>query len=206
MPPVSKPGMGGVTPEMVHTAAPETRIPEAWAKHFNKWLPLYDITTKADIAMFLAQTAHESAGYTRLDENMNFSADGLLKTWPSRYTRSLANAHARKPELIANHTYQNRMGNNQPGDGWRFKGKGIIQLTGRDNHTAFGRTIGKTAEEARIYIENAEGMTHAACWFWKVNNLSMHQSNVERATRIINNGLHGLEDRKRRYARVMNLT
>ncbi len=205
--PVAKPNpMNIVTEQMVHVAAPETKIPAAWAKHFDKFLPQYGITTKADIAMFLGQTAHESGGYTRLDENLNYSADGLIATWPKRYTRTLANAHARKPELIANHVYSGRMGNINPGDGWRFKGKGIIQLTGRDNHTAFGKTIGKSAEEARVYLESAEGMVHAACWFWKVNNLSAHQNNVEQATQIINNGQKGIEDRKRRYSRVMNLT
>lgn len=194
-----------VTATQIKAACPETKIADAWAVHFNKWLPQFGIISKADVAMFLAQVGHESQGLTVLDENMNYSADGLLKTWPKRYTRTLANAHARKPELIANHVYSGRMGNIYPGDGFRFKGKGIIQLTGRDNHTAFGKTIGMTAEQARQYIETAEGMTHAACHYWKVNNLSMHQSNVERATQVINNGQKGIDDRKRRYSRVLNL-
>lgn len=197
--------MGVVTVQMVKAAAPETKIPEAWAEHFNRWLPSYGITAKADVAMFLAQCGHESGGLCRLHENMNYSADGLMKTWPSRYTRALAAQHARKPELIANHVYQGRMGNVKPGDGWRFKGCGIIQLTGRDNHTAFGKSINMTAEEARRYLETASGMTHAACWFWKTNNLSAHSANVEKATQIINNGQKGIADRKARYARVINL-
>lgn len=196
---------GIVTVQMVRAVAPETKIPEAWDVHFNRWLPAYGITAKADVAMFLAQCAHESRGFTRLHENMNYSQSGLMKTWPSRYTRTLAAQHARKPELIANHVYQGRMGNVKPGDGWFFRGCGIIHLTGRYNHTEFGKTINMTAEQAREYIETASGMVHAACWFWKENKLSAHSSNIEKVTQIINNGQKGIADRKARYSRIINL-
>ncbi|WP_444668475.1 glycoside hydrolase family 19 protein [Cereibacter changlensis] len=188
-------------------AAPESRNAEAWVTLLNKHLPAYQITGNFREAMFLAQCAHESSGFTRFEENLNYSAKGLRKTFPKYFpTQALADQYARKPQMIANRVYANRMGNVNPNDGYFFRGLGVIQLTGRDNYTAFGKSISKSAEEAREYMGNAEGMLVSALWFWQANSLNRYAdiNNVEACTKAINGGLNGLEDRKRRYARIIN--
>lgn len=193
-----------VTPQLIKLSAPETRIPKDWADVFNRWLEIYGFTSRPNIAMILSQTAHESSGFTRLTENLNYSASLLRKTWPKRYTTALANAHARKPELIANHTYGDRLGNINPGDGYKFRGRGLIQLTGRSNYTNFAKSIGITPDAAITYLQTADGAVHSSLWFWQTNSLSLLESNVEAATRKINGGYNGLDDRKARYFRVLN--
>lgn len=193
-----------VTATQFRAACPENKNSDAWVPLLNEWLSQYGITHADDVAMFLAQTGHESAGYTRLSENLNYSAAALQKTWPTRYNATLAAQHARKPETIANHVYQGRMGNTKPGDGYRFRGSGIIQTTGRDNHTEVAKHLGMTAEAfADLNRTDPKTAIRSACFYWRRNNLSAI-SNIETVTRRINGGLHGLEDRKARYIRIKN--
>lgn len=191
------------------TACPSNKEPDQWVSVLNEVLPEYGIITLKDQYMFLAQTGHESNDYRSLYENLNYSAAGLRATWPSRYNVALSNAHARKPELIAETVYGGRLGNSKKGDGWTYRGLGIIQATGYNNHAAFGKTKGMTALEARQYMESSKkGMIEFACWFWKVNGISKHANalDIERCTRIINGGLNGLTDRRRRLNRLLNKT
>ena len=196
---------------------------KAWSvvskEPYSKWVPIlerfmsqYNINTKERIAMFLAQASHESAGFSRLVENLNYSAEGLAKVWPSRYAEkgkpnALALSIARKPELIANHTYANRMGNSTPesGDGWKYRGRGIFQLTGKSNYDAFFKDTGVAATP-----DDLTDPTYAvlsACWFWNKNRLNAisDTKDVERCTRVINGGLVGLDHRKKLYSNIIKV-
>ena len=196
---------------------------KAWSvvskEPYSKWVPIlerfmsqYNINTKERIAMFLAQASHESGGFSRLVENLNYSAEGLAIVWPSRYAEkgkpnALALSIARKPELIANHTYANRMGNSTPesGDGWKYRGRGIFQLTGKSNYDAFFKDTGVAATP-----DDLSDPTYAvlsACWFWNKNRLNAisDTKDVERCTRVINGGLVGLDHRKKLYSNIIKV-
>lgn len=134
---------------------PKNKTPELWVDPLNKMLTLYNIDSISRISAFISQTAHESADYTTVIENLNYSAQGLANTWPNRYAipgskpllpNTLATVLARKPEAIANTTYANRMGNGtvDSGDGWRYRGRGLIQLTGKERYTQFAAFAKKT--------------------------------------------------------------
>ena len=126
-----------ITRDILSVLAPTNKNIDVWVEAMNTILPKYDIVTPKRLAAFLAQTAHESAGFTAVRENLNYSAQGLMKTWPARFNQTTAAAYARQPEKIANKVYANRMGNGDEasGDGWRYRGRGLIQFTGKANYT-----------------------------------------------------------------------
>jgi putative chitinase len=173
----------------------------------NTMLPKYEINTLNRVAGFLAQCGHESANFTVLRENLNYSARGLLLTFP-KYFRptSLADQYARKPEKIANRVYANRMGNGNElsGDGYKYRGRGAIQLTGKDNYTLFAKSINKSVDDTIQYLETLEGALESACWFWNTRKLNSvcDRDDIVRLSRLINGGTKGLEDRKSRYERA----
>jgi putative chitinase len=151
-----------------------------------------------------------------LEENLNYSAESLAKVFPRYFGVGKRNPadYARKPEKIANYVYmdefrsvQGRMGNVQPGDGWLFRGRGLKQLTGRNNYTAFGKSVGMTAEQAAVYVATEKGAIESACWFWDTNKLNniADTDDVVTMTRRINGGNIGLEDRQQRYTRAMKI-
>lgn len=187
----------------------------AWHKAMVALLPKYKIDTPERIAGFLAQCGHESNNFTVLEENLNYSAEQLQKTWPKRFDAKLAAQVARQPQRIAEIAYSGRMGNTQPGDGWRFRGQGPIQLTGRDNLTNFGMVLNKSAELAVEYIKTKDGAIEAAAWFWHVNNLNKWVDtgdfdglsdaiNIGRKTAKIGDA-HGFADRKKRYDSALSV-
>lgn len=192
-----------ITLEQLKKIIPTNKEPQAWLDVLVDILPEYDIDTPKRLAGFLAQTAHESGDFKALEENLNYSAAQLQKTWPKRFDAATAAQFARKPEAIANRVYSNRMGNGTPesGDGWRFRGRGIKQLTGRDNYTAFGKSVNMTAEKAAEYLTTKKGAVESAAWFWKTNNLNRFADagDIVGMTKVINGGTIGLEDRKKRY-------
>ncbi len=163
----------------------------------------YQITTVLRAANWLGQCTHESGQMTQLRENLNYSADGLMRTWPSRFpTKSLAEQYARQPEKIANKVYANRMGNGgeESGDGHKFLGRGLIQLTGRMNYHEASLAI---YEDERLVnrpelVEMPEAAALTAGWYWmrKGLNLLADRNDLEGITRKINGGLIGLEDRR----------
>jgi len=173
--------------------------------------PLNDVAKHYDMlenpkreAAFVAQVAHESGGFTATKENLKYKAASLMKTFHKYFpSMSLAMEYERQPEKIANRVYANRMGNGDEasGDGWMFHGRGLIQLTGRDNYTRFAKSIGKTVEDTAAYMETAAGATASAGWFWYVNKLNAYcdSDNFVMLTRRINGGTIGIEDRKRLY-------
>lgn len=202
-----------ITREQVAQIIPRNPYVDQWTDALNKLLPDYGIDTVARVGDFIGQCAHESANFTQLNENLNYSAQGLANTWPNRFAvkgadgkpikpyapNELATTIQRNPEQIANNVYADRMGNGnvESGDGWQFRGRGLIQLTGRANYTAFGSTVDMTPEQVVEYVQTCEGAVASACWFWTTNKLNQYadSGDIETMTRRINGGLHGLEDR-----------
>ena len=186
-----------------------------WYDALCKLLPKYGITTERRVAHFLSQCAHESGGFKTLEENLNYSAKALRAVF-GRYfgepPKADADEYARNPEMIANRVYNDtyrkyKMGNTEEGDGWRFRGRGLKQLTGRDNYTRFGKTVDMTAEEAADYVATPAGAIESACWFWDANNLNdiADTDDVVKMTKKINGGNIGLEDRQKRYKHAMEV-
>ena len=186
-----------------------------WYDALCKLLPKYGITSERRVAHFLSQCAHESAGFKRLEENLNYSSKALRAVF-GRYFGAApkrdAEEYHRQPEMIANYVYMDeyrkyKMGNVQEGDGWRFRGRGLKQLTGRENYTRFGATVDMTAEEAANYVATPAGAIESACWFWDANNLNSiaDGDDVKRMTKKINGGSIGLDDRKKRYMHAMQV-
>jgi putative chitinase len=177
---------------------------EAWATACNEVFPKYEINTPARMAGFIAQCAHESLDFTVITENLNYGAKGLLSIFKKYFpSADLAAKYERQPEKIANRVYASRMGNGDEasGDGWKFRGKGLIQLTGKANHEAFAKSIGKTLDETLEYLTTKEGALESACWFWKTNGLNKFADtdDILGMTKRINGGTIGLEDRKKHY-------
>jgi putative chitinase len=176
-------------------------------------LPLYNINTPERVAGFLAQTGHESMDYTTTVENLNYSAQGLHKTFPRRFpTLASAKSFHRKPQLIANKIYSNRMGNGNPesNDGWNFRGRGLIQLTGKTNYTNFSKFIFNDLSllnEPDLVEVNKRVCVLSACWYWQVNDINQwcDKNNIVMMTKKINGGDNGLADRKVRYNKALNI-
>ncbi|BCS54542.1 glycoside hydrolase family 19 protein [Geobacter sp. SVR] len=208
-----------ITVDQFRRLFPRNSEPVAWVAALNTILPLHGIDTPLRVAMFLAQAGHESDGFADLTENLSYSADGLARTWPNRYAvdpkaatkvpNDLAWTLHRKPEAIANNCYANRMGNGpeSSGDGWRFRGYGPFQLTGRANREAFAATIGKPLEVSETYLLTHEGAVESACWYWSTRNLNplADAGNVLAVTKSINAGVNGLADRQARYAEALKI-
>lgn len=195
-----------LTLEQFKKSIPTNKDCQQWYDLAVELFPKYGLTTTNRIAGFLAQAGHESSDFKVIQENLNYSEAGLLKTFPKYFTKSTAKQYSRKPEMIANHVYDdanrtNKIGNTEPGDGWRFRGRGLIQLTGRWNYSKFGQTINKTAEEAAAYMETKKGAMESALWFWKANNLDKFadSNDIEGMSRRVNGGDIGMSDRVARY-------
>ena len=172
-----------------------------WHEALDQLLDDYEINTPLRVAHFIAQCAHESGNFVFIKENLNYKAVSLRKTFPKYFTTdALAAEYANKPERIANRVYANRMGNGDEasGDGYKYCGRGLIQLTGRDNYTFFAGSLDISVEEAAEYLATFEGAAQSACFFWEQNNLNKFAdaNDVKGLTRAINGGYIGLEDRQ----------
>ncbi len=181
-----------------------------WYHALCEILPEYDINTPERVAAFLAQCAHESGGFKFLKENLNYKAASLRKVFPKYFpTDELAHAYEKKPEKIANRIYGNRMGNGpeESGDGFRYCGRGLIQLTGKDNYSWFAASLEIPVEEASEYLETFEGAVQSACWFWETNSLNQwaDKGDILTLTKRINGGTIGLEDRIKHYNHALHV-
>ena len=180
-----------------------------WYDALSQALPDYDINTPPRVAAFIAQCAHESGGFKFLQENLNYKAESLCKVWPRYFNAGNAANYAHKPELIANRAYGGRMGNGpeETGDGWKFCGRGLIQLTGRSNYQAFADSIETDIEDVPHYLATFEGAVQSACWFWENNNLNQwaDKGDILTLTKRINGGTLGLEDRKKHYEHALHV-
>ena len=171
-----------------------------WYEALEQLLNDYDINTPLRVAHFIAQCAHESGNFVFIKENLNYKAASLQKIFAKYFpTAELAQQYANKPEMIANRVYANRMGNGSEasGDGYRYCGRGLIQLTGKDNYTFFAGSLNISVEDASEYLATFEGAAQSACWFWEQYNLNKYADNndVKGLTRAINGGYIGLDDR-----------
>jgi putative chitinase len=182
-----------------------------WHDALSQILPDYEINTPQRIAAFIAQCAHESGGFKFLQENLNYRAESLMKTWPRHFpTIEVAKQYERKPQMIANKAYANRMGNGDEasGDGWRYLGRGLIQLTGKNNYTFFAASVGiEDMEECVEYLQTFEGAVQSACFFWEQNKLNTwaDTGDIKELTRRINGGFIGLEDRLKHYNHALHV-
>ena len=193
-----------LTLDQLKQLIPKNKHVEHWHSALSQLLPDYGIDTEQRIAAFVAQCAHESGEFTMIKENLNYRWESLRRTFPKYFpTDELAKQFAQKPEAIANKVYANRMGNGDEasGDGYRYSGRGLIQLTGKDNYFWFAESISISPEEASEYMATFEGASQSACWFWETNNLNQWADNddILTLTKRINGGTIGLEDRIKHY-------
>jgi len=183
---------------------------EQWFEALNANLPTYEINTVERVSAFIAQCAHESGGFRRLKENLNYKWESLRRVFPKYFpTDELAQEYAHKPEQIANRVYGGRMGNGDEstGDGFRYCGRGLIQLTGKNNYTKFAESIHMAVEEVPTLLETYDGAVKSACWFWHTNNLNQWADvgDIVTMTKRINGGTIGLEDRQKHYAHALEV-
>jgi putative chitinase len=200
------------TLEKLAQSIPHNKNPDLWYQAFCENFPPFQITTPARVAGFIAQCAHESADFTVLQENLNYGAKGLRGLFGKYFpTDELAKQYERKPEMIANRIYASRManGNEQSGDGWKFRGRGILQITGRANYTQCSRDLFQDdclVEDPDLLRQPAYA-TLSACWFWQKNMLNpiCDAGDIVLLSKRINGGTIGLEDRIKHWNKALDL-
>jgi putative chitinase len=207
-------------PTIANLQAAKVKNPEKWIDAVVATCQEFEIDTPQRIAGFLAQTSHESGGYTMLSENLNYRAATLAACWPNRFAvlgadkkpvkengklvpTAVANSIAGKPELIANLVYSSRMGNGaaESGDGWKYRGRGLKQLTGKDNYARCGTSLGVDFVGSPDLLLEPLYAARSAGWFWKANALSTFADtgDIKGMTKKINGGLIGYEQRQALY-------
>jgi putative chitinase len=200
------------TEDAVHHLIPKVKNFEEWYTNLGDILPEYDIDTPKRVAAFMAQCGHESGGFTLLQENLNYSAKGLVGTFKKYFpTEAHAKPYERNPQMIANRVYANRMGNGDEasGEGWYFRGRGIVQITGKNNYTKCSQSL----FENNMLVENpdllleVEYAIHSACWFWSAARLNelADIGDIKTMTKRINGGYIGLEDRINHYNHAIEI-
>ena len=202
-----------LTLEQLKQLLPKNSYVDHWHRALAQLLPDYEINTPQRIAAFIAQCAHESGNFVFLKENLNYKAATLRKLFAKYFpTDELANEYASKPnkqEAIANRIYASRMGNGDEasGDGFRYCGRGLIQLTGKSNYQNFADSLEMNVEDVPAYLATFEGAAQSACWFWESNNLNKwaDTGDIKELTRRINGGYIGLEDRIKHYEHALHV-
>lgn len=192
---------------------PKNQHVSYWHHALEQLLPDYEINTPRRMAAFIAQCAHESGGFTTLKENLNYKPMSLRKLFPKYFdTDELAQQYCSKPNkqaAIANRIYANRMGNGDEasGDGYRFSGRGLIQLTGRATWQEFADSIETSLTDLDEYMQTFEGACQSACFFWESRKLNQcaDTGDILTLTKKINGGTIGLEDRKKHYEHALHI-
>ncbi len=192
-----------ITEDLLRVAVPNHPNPAEWVEPIRKACERFEINTVRRICAFIAQMAHESGLQSR-DENLNYSAKRLCEVWPNRFPSLVrAEPYAHNPEALANKVYANRMGNGDEasGDGWRYRGAGPLQVTGKANWTAFADAMAMSLDAALAYGRTIEGGVMAAAWFWESNDINRlaDTPGVNDETRRINGGENGLADRRAKF-------
>ena len=197
-----------LTVEQLKQLFPQNMNLQPLCDALNLLLPKYGIDTKAEICAYLTECGIESRGFTALVENLNYSAERLVEVFP-KYFASVESAgqYAHNQQKIANYVYASRMGNGNTasGDGWTFRGRGFIQITGRANYTAFAASIGRSLPDAVAYCETVAGALESSLWFWKTRGLDKYDDNFAQLpslTRLINGGLNGEKEREALYVKA----
>ena len=198
------------TKQQLNEMIPKNPYADQWFEAIYEILPEYEITTPQRVAAFLAQCAHESGGFVFLKENLNYKAASLRRVFPKYFPDdAIAAQYAGKGEMIANRVYANRMGNGpeESGDGFRYCGRGLIQLTGKNNYTFFAGSLDIPVEEASEYLQTFEGAVQSACFFWEQNKLNQwaDAGDILTLTKRINGGTIGLEDRIKHYEHALHI-
>lgn len=202
-----------ITVDQLRQLIPNNKYVEEWHEALVQLFPDYGIDTPQRMAAFISQCAHESAGFTAIKENLNYRWETLRKIFPKYFpTDEIAKRYASLPnkqEAIANRAYGNRMGNGpeESGDGYRYCGRGLIQLTGKNNYQAFADSLEMPVEDVPEYLATFEGAAQSACWFWETNNLNRFADagDIKGLTRAINGGYLGLDDRIKHYNHALHV-
>lgn len=182
-----------------------------WYNAMCEILPLWEINTIDRVAGFIAQCGHESRNFAILTENLNYSAAALNRIFPKYFVRAGKDAkdYHRQPERIANVIYANRMGNGDEtsGDGWKYRGGGILQLTGCNNYTAFSKEMDITVDDSVNYVRTKKGALDSACWFWDTNNINRYcdEQDILGMSKRINGGTIGYQDRKKHWLHALDV-
>ena len=180
-------------------------IDTKWLEPLEDTFAKYEINTPQRQAAFIGQCAHESGNFKAVQENLNYSADGLMKTWPSRFaTIEIANQYARQPAKIAGKVYNGRLGNTSEEEAAKYLGRGLIQLTGRENYANCGLAIGVDLLADPALLLEPRYAALSAGWFWNKKGLNSlaDSGDIETMTKRINGGLIGLDDRKAKIAKA----
>ena len=183
-------------------------IEEKWFEPLQETFEKYQINTPKRQACFIGQCMHESGGFKFLKENLNYSAKALMNTWPSRFPDTdTAEKYERQPEKIANKVYSGRMGNTEDGDGAKFIGRGLIQLTGKDNYKAFGEAIGEDLVANPQLVEEPRYAALSAGWFWNKRGLNAlaDAMDITTLTIRINGGKIGIDDRIAKINKALDI-
>ena len=205
--------MTELTKQQLKQLLPKNPYIDQWHHALSQLLPDYEINTPQRIAAFMAQCAHESGEFMFLSENLNYKPATLRKIFPKYFPDdAIANEYCSRPnkaEAIANRVYANRMGNGDEasGDGYRYRGRGLIQVTGKQNYSWFAASLQITPEEAAEYMGTFEGAAQSACWFWETNNLNQFadKGDIVTLTKRINGGTIGLDDRIKHYEHALHV-
>jgi putative chitinase len=179
-----------------------------WLEPLQETFEKYQINTPKRQACFIGQCMHESGGFKFLRENLNYSAKALMATWPSRFPdMDMAEKYERQPEKIANKVYSGRMGNTEDGDGAKFIGRGLIQLTGKDNYKAFGEAIGEDLVANPQLVEQPRYAALSAGWFWNKRGLNALADDMDITTLTvrINGGKIGIDDRIAKINKALDI-
>ena len=182
---------------------------EKWAIPLQFVCDKYEINTPERVAGFLAQCGHESGGFRFTSEDLHYRAEALTRVWPSRFPPGIAESYAMQPEKIANRAYADRMGNGNEasGDGWKYRGRGLIQLTGADNYADFSLSADNEALSDPDSVAEPELAALSAGWFWSRNGLNAlaDARDIVGMSRRVNGGTNGLDDRQMRYSRLISV-
>jgi len=191
---------------MLNDALVALGIDSKWLEPLNEAFQKYDINTPKRQAAFIGQCAHESGNFTKLEENLNYSPERLTKVWPSRFP-DLATAakYGYNPQALANKVYAGRLGNNQEGDGWKYHGRGLIQLTGRENYERCGSSLGVDLIGNPDWLLDPKYAALSAGWFWNRKGLNELADQQEHGmiTKRINGGTLGLDDRLQKTTKAL---
>lgn len=214
-----------ITASQLVAVFPQSKsVAQQYADMFNELFPKYGITTRERVAGFISQVGHESMGFTRLVENLNYSAHGLAATWKSRYSTGkmvmvkgrkvpepnmLALSLHRRPEAIANNCYADRMGNGPEasGDGWKFRGRGLLMITGKFNYTRVAKATGLDLLKNPELLEQPRNATVASLIHWDTEHLNVHcdKRDLVALSKGVNGGLIGFDERKELFERAMEV-
>lgn len=198
-----------ISPDQLSDCMPRCKEPDIWAPLLEELLPSIGVVEPKKVAAFIAQTGHESVDYNVLEENLNYSADGLRRVFGKYFRDVSPDSYARNPRKIASRVYANRMGNGpeSTGDGWKYRGRGVLQITGYNNYAKCSEYFFNTPDifvnDPDLLLEKKNAL-RSAIWYWDVNNLK-NITDFVTLTRRINGGTNGLDDRQDRYDRALEV-